>query len=172
MAKAKTAAKTKKSGKAVSTPANPANSPAKSPVKSSPKSPAKSRLQKKKRLTASSPEQARVISSEVVYQGPLFRVTKDNLIEPSGKHSTRDVVRHNGSVVILAVDSAKPGKSGKSGKKSKDPWIVMERQFRHAAGRFLWELPAGKIDAGRGSHWPAPSANSRRRLATGLKNGS
>jgi ADP-ribose pyrophosphatase len=30
----------------------------------------------------------------------------------------------------------------------KDPWIVIERQYRHAAGQFLWELPAGKLDAG------------------------
>jgi len=120
---------------------------------------AKSKAQKKKHLTSASPEQARIISSEVVYQGPLFRVTKDSLIEPGGKHSTRDVVRHNGSVVILAVDSAKPGKSARSGKKLKDPWIVMERQYRHAAGRYLWELPAGKIDAGE-----EPLAGAQREL--------
>src|SRR5208282_609572 len=51
----------------------------------------------------------------------------------------RDIVRHNGSVVILAIDSSKS---------KKDPWIVMERQYRHAANQFLWELPAGKLDAG------------------------
>jgi len=114
------------------------------PTKPAPRAPApaKSKVKKKKRLASASPgpaEHAKVLSSEVVYQGPLFRVTKDSLIEPGGKHSTRDVVRHNGSVVIVAVDSAK---------NKKDPWIVMERQYRHAAGRYLWELPAGKIDAG------------------------
>lgn len=143
MAKAKRAAKAKQSGKAASTPAKAA----------------KSKPQKKKRLTAAAPERARVLSSKVVYQGPLFRVTKDNIIEPGGKRSTRDVVRHNGSVVIIAVDSAKPSKSGKSGKSRRDPWIVMERQFRHAAGRFLWELPAGKIDAGE-----EPLAGAKREL--------
>jgi ADP-ribose pyrophosphatase len=117
---------------------------------------AKSRPQKKKRLPSASPERARILSSRVVYQGPLFRVTKDSIVEPGGKRSTREVVRHNGSVVIIAVDSAKPGKSGK---KSKDPWIVMERQYRHAAGRFLWELPAGKIDAGE-----EPLAGAQREL--------
>jgi ADP-ribose pyrophosphatase len=122
--------------------------------------PAKPKAKKKKRLTATSPEHAQILSSEVVYQGPLFRVTKDRLIEPGGKHSTRDVVRHNGSVVIIAVDSAKPGKRGKSSAKiGKDPWIVMERQYRHAAGRFLWELPAGKIDAGE-----EPLAGAQREL--------
>lgn len=121
--------------------------------------PPKSKVQKKKRLTAASPEKAKVLSSEVVYQGPLFRVTKDAIVEPNGKHAIRDVVRHNGSIVIVAVDSAKPSKSGKSGKKLKDPWIVMERQYRHAAGRFLWELPAGKIDAGE-----EPLAGAQREL--------
>jgi ADP-ribose pyrophosphatase len=84
-------------------------------------------------------ETAQLLSSEVVYEGPLFRVLKDKLIEPGGKESERDVIRHNGSVVILAVDPSK---------NKKDPWIVVERQYRHAANQFLWELPAGKLDAG------------------------
>ena len=136
--------KAKKSPQAKKSPA-PASASAQ-PVK----------VKKKKRLTAASDEHARVLSSQIVYRGPLFRVTKDSLIEPGGKHSTRDVVRHNGSVVIVAVDS---GNGGKSRKKAKDPWIVMERQYRHAAGRYLWELPAGKIDAGE-----EPLAGAKREL--------
>ena len=88
------------------------------------------------------PERARVLSSKVVFQGSLFRVHRDRIVEPTGLKTERDVVRHNGSVVILAVD--------KSGKK-KDPWIVMERQYRHAANQFLWEIPAGKLEAGEDS---------------------
>ena len=84
-------------------------------------------------------EVAQLISSKVVYQGPLFRVLHDKLIEPGGKPSERDVIRHNGSVVILAVDKSKS---------KKNPWIVIERQYRHAANQFLWELPAGKLEAG------------------------
>ena len=84
-------------------------------------------------------ESEKLLSSEVVYQGPLFRVLHDKLIEPGGKKSERDVIRHNGSVVILAIDKSKS---------KKDPWIVMERQYRHAAKQYLWELPAGKLDAG------------------------
>ena len=83
--------------------------------------------------------EAQVLASEVVYQGPLFRVTKDRIVNPAGHESVRDVVRHNGSVVILAVDSSKS---------KKNPWIVMERQYRHAAGQTLWELPAGKMEPG------------------------
>jgi len=82
---------------------------------------------------------AQILDSKVVYEGPLFRVLHDHLIEPDGTDSERDVIRHNGSVVILAVNP---------GKHRKNPWIVIERQYRHAAGQYLWELPAGKLDAG------------------------
>jgi ADP-ribose pyrophosphatase len=84
-------------------------------------------------------EKAELLSSEAVFEGPLFRVLRDRLIEPGGKLATRDIVRHNGSVVVLAIDSAKS---------KRDPWVVVERQYRHAAGRFLWELPAGKLEPG------------------------
>jgi ADP-ribose pyrophosphatase len=84
-------------------------------------------------------ETAEVLSSEIVFEGPLFRVLRDRLIEPGGKEGLRDVIRHNGSVVILALDNSKS---------KKDPWIVLERQYRHAANRFMWELPAGKLELG------------------------
>jgi ADP-ribose pyrophosphatase len=82
---------------------------------------------------------ARLLSSKCVFKGPLFRVLRDRLIEPGGKEGVRDIIRHNGSVVILALDNAK---------NKKDPWIVVERQYRHAAKQFLWELPAGKLEPG------------------------
>jgi len=82
---------------------------------------------------------AEILSSEVVFTGPLFRVLRDRLVEPGGKEGIRDIIRHNGSVVILALDSSKS---------KKDPYIVVERQYRHAANQFLWELPAGKLEAG------------------------
>jgi ADP-ribose pyrophosphatase len=96
-------------------------------------------------------ETAQLLSSSVVYQGPLFRVLHDKLIEPGGRKSERDVIRHNGSVVILAVDKSKS---------KKNPWIVVERQYRHAAQQFLWELPAGKLDAGED-----PLTGAKRELA-------
>jgi ADP-ribose pyrophosphatase len=95
-------------------------------------------------------ETEQLLSSEVVYQGTLFRVLHDKLIEPGGKESERDIIRHNGSVVILAIDKSKS---------KKDPYIVMERQYRHAAQQFLWELPAGKLDAGE-----EPLAGAQREL--------
>lgn len=99
----------------------------------------KPKAKAKKALAAASAEKAQIVSSEVVYQGKLFRVLHDKIIEPGGRENERDIVRHNGSVVILAVDNSKS---------KHDPWIVMERQYRHAANQFLWELPAGKLDAG------------------------
>lgn len=86
---------------------------------------------------SSRPTRSRVISSTEVYRGPAFWVTTDYVLEPSGVRARRDVVRHTGSVVIMPV---KPGKRG--------PQVLLVRQFRHAARRYLWELCAGRIDAG------------------------
>jgi ADP-ribose pyrophosphatase len=79
-----------------------------------------------------------VISSKLSYKGPLFRVYTDRIVE-NGREVTRDVVRHNGSVVILAIDDTKS---------KRDPVVVMERQYRHAAKEYLLEVPAGKMEEG------------------------
>ena len=79
-----------------------------------------------------------VISSKLSYDGPLFRVFTDEILE-DGKTIRRDVIRHNGSVVILAIDDSKD---------KKDPSIVIERQYRHAAREYLLEVPAGKLEEG------------------------
>jgi len=78
-----------------------------------------------------------VLSSRKAYTGPVFWVTTDEVLEPTGVRVRRDVVRHSGSIVILAVDESQS-----------EPRILIERQYRHAAGRFLYELPAGRIDEG------------------------
>lgn len=81
----------------------------------------------------------RTLSSRTVYQGDVFWITRDEVLEPAGVKATRDVIRHNGSVVVLAVDTET---------NPKDPGILLIRQYRHAAGKFLLELPAGRIEPG------------------------
>jgi ADP-ribose pyrophosphatase len=92
----------------------------------------------------------RLISSKLAYKGKVFSVFTDKVEEPGGSINTRDVIRHNGSIVILAVDESK---------NPNDPDIVFERQYRHAAGQILIELPAGRVEPRE-----APLAAAKREL--------
>lgn len=77
---------------------------------------------------------ARLLSSRILYRGPVFDVRRDRVLEPGGIEVTRDIVTHSGSVVLLPLFP--------------DGRILLVRQYRHAVGRFLWELVAGRIDPG------------------------
>src|SRR5271166_4505274 len=88
--------------------------------------------------------QERIVSSRTVYRGPVFSVTTDHVEEPNGVCARRDVIHHSGSVVVLAVDDS-----------TATPRVLLERQYRHAAGDYLWELPAGRIDPGEQDLWAA-----------------
>jgi ADP-ribose pyrophosphatase len=79
----------------------------------------------------------KVLSSKIVHTAPVFKVTRDEVIEPSGVKVRRDIIRHPGSVVILAIDERKS-----------EPQVLLIRQYRYAANQELWELPAGRIDEG------------------------
>jgi ADP-ribose pyrophosphatase len=83
------------------------------------------------------PSLERLLSSRTVYRGPVFWVTTDHVEEPGGVRARRDLIHHSGSVVVLAVDDSKS-----------TPRVLLERQYRHAAKDYLWELPAGRIDPG------------------------
>jgi ADP-ribose pyrophosphatase len=83
---------------------------------------------------------ARTLSSKKVFTSRVFWVTSDKVTEPGNPTVvSRDVIRHNGSVVILAVDTAS---------NPADPGILLIRQYRHAAEKILFELPAGRIELG------------------------
>ncbi|MBZ5511567.1 MAG: NUDIX hydrolase [Acidobacteriia bacterium] len=82
-------------------------------------------------------KRAKIISSRAVYRGPVFFVTTDRVHEPGSIVVRRDVVRHSGSIVIMAVDDTRS-----------EPRVLLARQYRHAANDYLWELPAGRIDPG------------------------
>jgi ADP-ribose pyrophosphatase len=87
---------------------------------------------------------ARILSSRTVYRGPVFWVTTDQVQEPGGVRARRDIIHHTGSVVVLAVDESRT-----------TPRVLLERQYRHAANDYLWEIPAGRIDPGEN---PLPAA--------------
>ena len=85
-----------------------------------------------------------LIDSKLSYEGKVFSVYTDTLVEPGDtKARKKDVIRHNGSVVILAIDETKNRELGSG---PKDPAVILIRQYRHAAGQFLLELPAGRIE--------------------------
>jgi ADP-ribose pyrophosphatase len=79
----------------------------------------------------------RVISSKTSFRGPVFSVMTDEVEEPGNVRARRDVIRHSGSIVVLPLDD-----SGRT------PLVLLERQYRYAAGRRMWELPAGRVDPG------------------------
>ena len=89
------------------------------------------------KVRAKKTSKARLVSSKVVYKGPVFWVTTDHVQEPGGVEARRDVIHHSGSIVVLAVDDT-----------DSTLRILFERQYRHAAEDYLWELPAGRIDPG------------------------
>jgi ADP-ribose pyrophosphatase len=91
----------------------------------------------RKAATRKQPKQPKILSSKVTYRGPVFYVTSEQVLEPTGVKVRRDVVRHTGSAVILPVDDAKS-----------ELRVLLARQYRYAAGQWLWELPAGRIDPG------------------------
>ena len=72
------------------------------------------------------------VDSQEVYPGELFQVFKDRVRLKSGKETTREIVRHPGSVAII------PRRS--------DGRIVLVRQFRYVTGHELWEIPASTLD--------------------------
>jgi ADP-ribose pyrophosphatase len=79
-------------------------------------------------------KKAKVLSSRIVYEGAVFGIRRDEVIEPTGVQTTREMITHPGSVVVLPV--------------LPDGRILLIQQYRYAARQHLWELVAGRIDSG------------------------
>ncbi len=75
---------------------------------------------------------AEVLSTRTVYTGRIFDVTVDRVRLPHGREADLEIVRHEGSIVLIPIAS--------------DGRVLLVRQYRHAVGRFLWELPAGSLE--------------------------
>ena len=69
-----------------------------------------------------------------VFEGRVFTVQVESITLPKGHALEAEVVRHPGSVVIVAMNDANE--------------IVLVRQYRHAIGRYTWEVPAGGLKPG------------------------
>jgi ADP-ribose pyrophosphatase len=73
-----------------------------------------------------------LIHSEPLFRGRAFTIRRDLLRTPDGRETKFDIVEHGGSVILLPLDS--------------DGNLLFVRQYRHAAGKDLLELPAGTRD--------------------------
>jgi ADP-ribose pyrophosphatase len=89
---------------------------------------------------------AQVLNSEILYQGKVFQLQRDTVIEPGGIRAVRDIVVHPGSVVVMPIFT--------------DGRILLIRQYRHSVGEFLWELVAGRKEPNE-----TPLTAARRELA-------
>ncbi len=85
-------------------------------------------------MAARKREKAQILRSKIVYKGPVFGIRRDELIEPGGVRTSREMITHSGSVVVVPI--------------LPDGRVLLIRQYRHAARQFLWELVAGRIDEG------------------------
>lgn len=81
----------------------------------------------------------------VVFEGRIIRVTVETVRLPNGATAELEIVRHPGGAAVVALDA--------------ELRVCLLRQYRHAAGGWLWELPAGKLDAGE-----VPLAAAQREL--------
>jgi ADP-ribose pyrophosphatase len=76
----------------------------------------------------------KIVSSVEKYTNRLFTVSEDLAVEPGGFQIKRAIVHHRGSAVMMPVDDRKR--------------VLLVRQYRLPAERYLWELPAGSVDEG------------------------
>jgi ADP-ribose pyrophosphatase len=91
------------------------------------------------------PKQARILKSKTLYRGKVVELKLDRVIEPGGVETTREVVCHGGSVVVIPH--------------LPDGRVILVRQYRHAVKESLWELVAGGMEKGE-----TPRQSARREL--------
>ena len=73
------------------------------------------------------------ISSEKIFDGVVVKLRRDKVLTERGVETYREIVSHCGGACVLAV---------------KDDKILLEKQFRYAYGKDIYEIPAGKRDSG------------------------
>ncbi|MCJ7810406.1 MAG: NUDIX hydrolase [Desulfobulbaceae bacterium] len=88
---------------------------------------------------------ARVNSRNALHQGRVFRLDKENITLSNGVNVDLEIIRHPGASAIVPLLN--------------EDTLLMIRQYRHAVGDFIWEIPAGTLDADE-----APIQCARREL--------
>lgn len=73
-----------------------------------------------------------VISTQKLFEGKVFDVERDRLRFEDGRKVDVDIVRHRRSVVLIPLTDTGS--------------VILVRQYRHAVGQWMWELPAGTTD--------------------------
>ncbi len=76
----------------------------------------------------------KLISSKEILRTPIFWITEDHALDPSGFEIHRAIVQHHGSAVMMPVNEKNH--------------VLLVRQYRLPARKYLWELPAGRLDEG------------------------
>jgi ADP-ribose pyrophosphatase len=76
----------------------------------------------------------KTISTERVFEGKMIKLRVDTVALPNGSTATREVIEHPGAVAVIALNEQGD--------------LLMVRQYRHATGEILLEIPAGKRDPG------------------------
>jgi len=82
---------------------------------------------------------------KMIYEGRVIQVSVDTVDLPNGVRLPLEIVRHPGGAAVVALDA--------------EDRICLLRQYRHAAGGYIYELPAGKLEPGE-----APDVTVRREL--------
>jgi ADP-ribose pyrophosphatase len=97
---------------------------------------------------------AQLATSEL-YKGKIFRLDRDTVRFPDGKEAELDIIRHPGASAIVPLMSDPEGD---------DPQLLLLRQYRYAAGGYIYEVPAGRLD---GDESPAACAVRELKEETG-----
>src|SRR3954471_5314801 len=77
------------------------------------------------------------LASSPLYSGKIFKMNRDTVRFPDGSTAEMDIVRHPGASAIVPFMSDPHGE---------DPQLLLLRQYRYAAGGYIYEVPAGRLD--------------------------